>query len=290
MTGPQVLRFALAFGLWALAMSAWAAEDAHHGHHGHETPAPPPATATPEESRPGPEIPVLTDADRAAAFPDLDGMDHAHGMDTPDMLYLLLDQFEWVDAEHGGALRWEGIGWWGNDERRLWLRTEGERAGGETEHAELQLLFGRPLVRWWDLVTGLRHDFGAGPSQTWLVAGVQGLAPYWFETEATLFIGEGGQSGLRLEVEYELLLTNRLILQPLIEINAYGKDDPARGLGSGLARTEAGLRLRYEIRREIAPYLGVSWEKRHGNTADFARQAGEDVSDTALVAGIRLWY
>ena len=268
--------------------------DPHAGHKGmsgmqdgmkHEKASKPSAAA-----KLGPEIPEPTDEERAVAFPDLGGMDLRKMMDTPIMFYALLDQFEWVDADEGSALSWEGLGWLGNDNERLWIRTEGARAEGETENAELQLLYGQPLARWWDWVAGVRHDFKPGPSQTWLGAGVQGLAPYWFESEATLYVGEGGQTNLRLEGEYELLLTQRIVLQPLIEMNFFGKNDPDRGIGSGLAEVEAGLRLRYEIRREIAPYIGLSWERSYGNAADFARQAGEDIEDTALVAGIRLWY
>ena len=277
--------------LTALSLPVLAAEDPHAGHHGmdhsmHGKRAPGAQT----NDHPGPDIPEPTDADRAAAFPDLGGMDLRKMMDTPLLNYSLLDQFEWVDTEDGSALSWEAMGWVGKDQQRLWWRTEGERHDGEIDNAELQLLYGQPFSRWWDWVAGVRHDFRPNPSQTWLAAGVQGLAPYWFETEATLFVGEDGQTNLRFEVEYELLLSNKLILQPLVELNFFGKDDTDRGIGSGLSEAEAGLRLRYEIRREIAPYIGLSWERVFGDTADFARLAGESIDDTAFVAGIRLWY
>ena len=277
--------------LWSTFAPAAEDHSAHHGHHamdhsrmGHGAVQ---KKATMENHTP---VPVPTEEERAVAFPDLGDMDLRRMMNTPVSFYALLDQLEWVDADNGSALAWEAMGWLGNDKQRLWLRTEGERADGETENAELQLLYGQPFARWWDWVVGVRHDFKPGPSQTWLAAGVQGLAPYWFETEATLFVGEGGQNSLRLEVEYELLITQQLVLQPLLEVNFYGKDDEQHGVGSGLAEAEAGLRLRYEIRREIAPYVGVSWERSYGETADLARQHGEAVEDTALVAGIRLWY
>lgn len=278
------------------------ASDPHAGHQGMSqdmpmkmpdkkpTTAPHAGHQSPSSEKNYTTVPEPTDEERAAAFPDLGGMDLRKIMDTPIMFYALLDQFEWVDAKEGSALNWDGIGWLGNDTQRLWLRTEGERADGETENAELQLLYGRPLSRWWDWVAGVRHDFKPGPSQTWLGAGVQGLAPYWFESEATLYVGEGGQTNLRLEVEYELLLTQRIVLQPLLEVNFFGQDDPDRGIGSGLAEAEAGLRLRYEIRREFAPYIGLSWNRSYGQTADIARLAGEAVEDTSLVAGIRFWY
>ena len=267
----------------------FASEDAHAGHHGmhmqHQQKNPENA-----HSKKGLPIPEPTNADRAAAFPDLGDMDLRETMDTPWLTYSLLDQFEWVDADEGSALKWEAMGWTGTDKQRLWWRSKGERENGKTGSAELQLLYGQPLNRWWDWLAGVRHDFKPSPSQSWLAIGLQGLAPYWFETEASLFIGEAGQTSLRLEVEYELLITQRLVLQPLLELNFYGKDDPERGIGSGLANTEAGLRLRYEIRREIAPYIGLSWERAHGGTADLAHQNGEGTEESAVVAGIRLWY
>jgi copper resistance protein B len=279
-----------------------AASDAHAGHQGmqHGEKASIPANksvAGPHAMHPQTQdsasvtpVPEPTDAERAVAFPDVGGMDPRKMMDTPVMLYALLDQFEWVDSDAGSALSWAGKAWLGNDVQRLWLRSEGRRGDCETDHAELQVLYGRPFARWWDWVAGIRHDFKPGPSQTWLGAGVQGLAPYWFETEANLYVGESGQSNLRLEVEYELLLSQRLVLQPLLELNIFGKDDEQHGIGSGLANTELGLRLRYEIRREIAPYIGLSWERSYGETADLARLHGEAIEDTSLVAGIRLWY
>lgn len=298
--------------LMAFSLPVLAAEDPHAGHHGmqHHKTAPEDKAATDNSHHQGmdhsmhmkkaskkqadddadPYIPEPTDEDRTAAFPDLEGMDLRKMMDTPLLSHSLLDQFEWVDTEDGSALNWEAMGWIGKDQQRLWWRTEGERHDGDIENAELQLLYGRPFSRWWDWVAGVRHDFRPNPSQTWLAAGAQGLAPYWFETEATLFLGEGGQTNLRFEVEYEILLTNKLILQPLVELNFFGKNDPDRGIGSGLSEAEAGLRLRYEIRREIAPYIGVGWERVYGETADFAHLMGEAISDTALVAGIRLWY
>jgi copper resistance protein B len=139
-------------------------------------------------------------------------------------------------------------------------------------------------------VAGVRQDFKPGDSQTWAAFGVQGMALYNFEAEATAFIGEGGQSAARLEGDYDILLTNRLILQPTAEANFYGKNDPTRGVGSGLSDTELGVRLRYEIRREFAPYIGVTWNRVYGNTADYVREEGEDRSEARLVLGLRLWF
>src|SRR5262249_4922501 len=146
------------------------------------------------------------------------------------------------------------------------------------------------LDTFWDWQLGARHDSGAGPSRNWLAFGVQGLAPHWIETQATAYIGEQGRSAVRLRAEYELLLTQRMILQPEVQLNVYGKSDPRRDIGSGLSDAAIALRLRYEIRREFAPYIGVVWDRRFGNAADFARAAGHDIADKQLVAGLRIWF
>ena len=151
-------------------------------------------------------------------------------------------------------------------------------------------MYGRAFSRWWEVVAGIRQDFRPADPQTWAAVGIQGLAPYWFEVEATAYVGESGKTAVRLETEYELLVTNRLILQPLIEVNLFGKSDPARGIGAGLSTTEIGLRARYEFRRELAPYVGVTWNRKYGRTADYATAAGDAVSGARLVLGARLWF
>ncbi|MFB4394287.1 MULTISPECIES: copper resistance protein B [unclassified Pseudomonas] len=232
-------------------------------------------------------IPVLTDADRQAAFPPLEG----HKMDDSGLnSFFLLDQLEYQDAEEGSTLAWEASGWVGGDIDRLWIRSEGERTNGVTEDAELQLLYGRAVSPWWDVVAGVRQDFKPEDPQTWAAFGIQGMALYDFEAQATAFIGENGQTAARLEGEYDILLTNRLILQPTAEANFYGKNDPERGVGSGLANTEVGLRLRYEVVRQFAPYIGVTWSRSYGRTADFIRDEGGDVDEARFVAGIRMWF
>ncbi len=232
-------------------------------------------------------IPELTDADRAAVFIDSDGHAvHDKALNT----FLLLDQLEWQDADEGNALSWDAQGWIGGDIDRLWIRSEGERTNGKTEEAEVQALWGHAIGPWWDVVGGIRQDFKPGSPQTWAAFGIQGMALYNFEAEATVFIGENGQTAARLEGDYDILLTNRLILQPTAEANFYGKNDPARGIGSGLSDTEIGIRLRYEIRREFAPYIGVTWNRTYGNTADYAREEGEDRSEARFVAGVRMWF
>ncbi|WP_423203925.1 copper resistance protein B [Pseudomonas kribbensis] len=241
--------------------------------------------AAPTESRT--PIPKLTDADRAAVFTSHGGH-QVH--DSVINTYFLADKLEWQNGDDASTLAWDLSGWIGGDIDRLWLRSEGERSNGKTEDAEIQALWGHAISPWWDVVSGVRQDFKPGAPQTWAAFGLQGMALYNFEAEATAFLGENGQSAVRLEGDYDILLTNRLILQPTAELNVYGKNDPQRGIGSGLSNIEAGLRLRYEIRREFAPYIGVTWSRTYGNTADYAREEGEDRSEARLVLGVRMWF
>jgi copper resistance protein B len=201
----------------------------------------------------------------------------------------LLDELEWHEIDENDAVHWDGRFWYGNDYDKAWLRSEGNRVAGEYDGLA-ELFWDRIVTRWWHVQAGVRHDFGEGPSRTLAAFGVQGLAPYWFEVEATAYVGEGGRTAARFSAEYELLLTQRLILQPKVEFDLYGKDDPRNGIGSGLADSEVGLRLRYEIRRELAPYLGIVWTRSYGETADLARAAGHDDDDVQFVAGLRVWF
>jgi len=262
------------------------AED--HSHHqmpaapadDHAAHQPPAAVVLP------PFIPQLTDADRAAAFPDVhDAMAHD---DNAINYFVLFDQLEWQSGDDD-ALGWDTKGWIGRDRERLWFRTEGERDGSRLAHAEAQLFYGRAIARWWDALAGVRQDARPGDAQTWVGVGLQGLAPYWFEVEATAYVSTAGQTHLRLKSEYELLVTNRLILQPLVEANVYGRADRSRGLGAGLSAVEGGLRLRYEFRREFAPYLGVTWQRRLFGAADEARANGARAGSTRFVLGLRVW-
>lgn len=214
----------------------------------------------------------------------------AHGEDDPLLVMALIDQLELQNAHRDSSLAWDMQGWIGKDVNKLWIKTDGERVGGDSEDAELQFLYSKAVAPYWDFQVGVRHDFEPSPSRSWAAIGFQGLAPYFFETDATLFIGDSGRTALRLQAEYDLLLTQRLILTPEIEVNLYGQDDPAIGIGSGLSDIEAGLRLRYEIRREFAPYIGVIWQRDFGGTADFVRAVGGNASDTRFVLGMRAWF
>lgn len=233
----------------------------------------------------------VTAEDREAAFPDLGRHDARDLMHERPLNHLVeLDHLERHDTTPEATSVWGLDAWVGNSLDRLLVRSHGERTDGETGHAGVELLWSHAVSKWFNVTAGARRDFGHAPAREWAAVGLEGLAPYWFELEATGYVGEGGRTAARLEAEYELLLTQRLVLQPKLEAEWYGDDDPARGLGAGLASTEVGLRLRYEIRREIAPYIGYVRERSHGTTAELARAAGEATRDRRVVAGIRLWF
>ena len=236
-------------------------------------------------------VPAPTDAELAAAFPDLHGMDmSAHMKEDPLIATLAFDQLEQRHGDDGDRQAWEMHGWWGNSRDKLWLRSGGSVHDGRIDHAHAELLWGRPTGPWWDALVGIRHDSGSGPDRHWLAFGVQGLAPYKFEVAATGYLGPSGRTALAMQAEYELLLSNRLILQPLAEVHVYGRSDPANGIGSGIATLDTGLRLRYEITRQFAPYIGITRERSIGNTAQLRRDAGLPRSDTQWLAGVRIWF
>jgi copper resistance protein B len=202
---------------------------------------------------------------------------------------ILFDKLEYAkgDGEHGQNVDAEA--WYGNDYNKAWFKAEGERRGGHLQSLRTEALWDRTIATFWSTQLGVRHDSGGGDSRNWLAFGVRGLAPYWFDTEATAY-WSGGRLAARFNLRYELLFTQRLILEPEIEANLYSRSDPARGLGSGLSDLELGLRLRYEIRRQFAPYVGVTWSRNFGGTADYARARGERIKATQAVAGVRLWF
>ena len=242
----------------------------------------------PPGQAPATGLPPITDEDRQAAFPELDGQHTVH--DEAIFTYVLFDQLEWQGDDGVSGVHWDNTGWIGGDVNRFWFRTEGEGEDGDLETAQAHALYGRAIARWWDVVAGVRQDIRPGSPQTWAAIGILGLAPYWFEVEATAYVGRSGRTHVRVETEYEILLTNRLMLQPVVELEIYGKADPEREIGAGLSSMDAGLRLRYEIRREFAPYVGVSWNRKVFGTADLARAEGESTSRTRLVLGVRVWF
>lgn len=233
---------------------------------------------------------AVTDAERAAAFPDVGEMRMSDMMlENPVNKLVLIDRLEWHDAA-ANPLTWDVDAWVGRDLSKIWIRSEGERTDAATEHAELEVLWGRSFARWWDVVAGARYDAQPSLDREWAAFGVRGTAPYRLDLEATAYVGEGADTALRIETRYDVLVTNRLVLVPLLELNWYGQSDSARGIGAGLSEGELGLRLRYEFRREVAPYIGLVHVRSFGRTADLVRAAGDDADDTRLVAGIRVWF
>jgi copper resistance protein B len=225
-----------------------------------------------------------------------EGVDFTMGTSRPELAdvqsfsAVLLDNLEVMRVDGKTSIRYDLEAWFGRTYDRAVLKAEGEIESGEIAEGRTELLWGHAVAPYWDAQLGLRHDSGEGPNRSWLAFGVEGLAPYWFELEITGYLGESSRSALRVDASYDMPITQRLVLQPRIEANFYGKDDIARGLGSGLSDISAALRLRYEFRRELAPYLGIERVNQHGETEDFTRAANGDPGDTRVVAGIRFWF
>lgn len=204
---------------------------------------------------------------------------------------LLADQLEYRARDGADGYLWDIQGWYGGDYDKVWLKSEGEGAFGESpEEVEVQALYSRAIDPWFNLQAGVRHDFRRGPERTHLVLGIQGLAPYWFEVDGSLFLSDEGELTARIEAEYDQRITQKLILQPAAEIELSAQDVPELAIGSGLSTAEAGLRLRYEFVPELAPYIGIAYERALGDTADFRRAEEEDVGGWSLLAGVRLWF
>jgi copper resistance protein B len=202
---------------------------------------------------------------------------------------VLVDQLEMQFIHGDVGSRWDSTSWIGGDVNRLWVRTEGDAVDGVLDAAEIQVLYGRSIHPWWDLVGGVRYDPRPSPAHTWAAFGIQGLAPYFIEIQATAFIGSSGHTAGRIEIEHDLLLTQRLVMQSLVELSLAGKDDPDRGVGAGLSTGEVGFRVRYEFKREFAPYAGVVWHRKLFGTGDATRAAGGDAGGWHIVAGLRFW-
>lgn len=223
------------------------------------------------------------------------GADFTRGAERPVLMdhhrfrSLRLDHLEAADVDGETVVPFDLEAWLGKTYDRGVLKSEGELVSGDLEHARTELLWAHAIASYWDSELGVRYDSGAGPNRTWLAAGIEGLAPYRFDLELTAYVGESSRTALRFDASYDMLLTQRLILEPRIEANFYGKDDVERGLGSGLADASLALRLRYEIRRELAPYIGVAWVDEYGGTEDLTRAAGGDPSDARFLLGIRFW-
>ncbi|MGA0608000.1 copper resistance protein B [Phenylobacterium sp. VNQ135] len=270
-----------------------AAADPHAGH----ARAPASSAGTAADLPVGNAIPPPTIIDHAA-----DGVFGARSMQrartilegehgTTRIAKVMLNIAEYQSQPPGGGYRWDAEAWYGGDLNRFVFKTEGEGSGGEgVEAAEVQALYSRAVGRYTDVQVGVRHDPKPGPSRTYATVGFESLFPYWFELEGAAFLSDKGDLIGRLEGTYDLRLTQRLILQPQAELRVSAQDIPEQDVASGITHAEVGLRLRYEIRREFAPYVGVAWERALGQTADFIRAAGEDVESTTFVAGIRAWF
>lgn len=217
-------------------------------------------------------------------------------VDNKIMGFFLFDQFEYRLNEGEDTFTWEAQGWLGNDYNKLWLKTEGDQrlSGDNGGEAEVQLLYARLISPFFHFQAGGRFDqeYGDGPdpNRFFGVVGFQGLVPYRFDVQPALFISEDGDISARLEAEYDLLITQRLILQPRLEVNAAIQEVEEFGVGEGFNDIELDLRLRYELKRKFAPYIGISWTRLLGDTADFARDEGSEVDNLAFVTGIRMWF
>lgn len=237
----------------------------------------------------GQEVRKYADEAQSGAQEDF-GFQPMH--DNEIFAVFLADRFEYQVKEREDTFLWDVQAWLGSDYNKLWFKSEGvwlfdkERA----EEAQLELLYSRNVTTFWDLQVGMRHDFKPEPIRTSAALGVQGLAPFWFEVEATAYISDDGDISAVLETEYDLLLTQRLILQPRFETSVAVQEVEKYGIGQGINDIELGLRLRYEIRREFAPYIGLSWSRKVGETADLAEDDGEDIDETLFVIGIKAWF
>jgi copper resistance protein B len=270
-------------------MPAEAPADPHAGHVMSDASAGPQVAPAPAAAAAGPEHAADSVYGAEAMAEARRGMRREHG----DMRVskFMLDRLEWRSEEGRDGYAWDAEAWHGGDVDKLWLKSEGEGAFGEApERIEVQALWSRAIDPWFDIQLGLRHDFRPDPERTHLVVGVGGLAPYWFEIGAAAFVSDKGEVSVRLEAEYDLRLTQRLILQPAVELEVSLQNVPELGLGSGVSSGEAGLRMRYELKREFAPYLGVEFERAFTGTARDHRAAGEEAGGWRLVAGVRAWF
>ncbi len=205
---------------------------------------------------------------------------------------VIIDRLEAGFGDGEETWLWDAQGWTGGDINRFWWKSEGEGDfDGGLEEAEFQALYSRAVRPFWDVQVGLRQDFRPdGEDTTHLVLGLQGLAPYWWEIDAAAFLSTEGDLTARVEAEYDQRITQRLILQPRFEIDVSASDIPELEVGSGLSSVEAGLRLRYEFRKEFAPYVGVEWSRAFGATADYIEARGGEVDDTRFVVGLKAWF
>lgn len=255
-----------------------------------EAPSPGPLMETPPPAAAGSGPPRAADAVWGAEAMEAsrDALRREHG-DFP-VFWFQGDRAETQVRDGKDTYLWDIQGYYGGPTERFWFKSEGEGAfGDKPDDAEVQALYAKAIAPFWDVQAGVRQDF-AGPDTTHAVLGIQGLAPYRFEVDAALFLSTRGDLTARIEAELDQRITQRLILQPRIEANLAAQDVPELGIGAGLDQIEIGARLRYEIAREFAPYVGIEQAWRTGTSAGFARLRGEDPSTTSIIAGIRFWF
>lgn len=237
---------------------------------------------------------VLTDSAHAQQAPAPDqALPHTMPkmLDEAIMGHLLFDQLEGrLGFNQGNTFRWEAQGWLGTDENRVWLLSEGRYSNNQLDDGIQQLFYGRAISTYFDALVGVRYDLDSLPGRGWGAIGIQGLAPQFFKVSAIGYVSGEGHLGARLEASYDLLITQRLILQPQIELNFYSEDDPARQVGAGLAELDTGLRLRYEITRQFAPYVGVTYLGQYGATANYVSAVGGATQQVRFTAGLRAWF
>ncbi len=286
------MRVALILALPLLAMTGIASAQEHAGHH---MAAPPPADAPVVTAAETPAPIAAKDHaadpyyDPAAMAKARDGLRYESGGMPNSML--LVDRLEWRPGRGADGYAWEAEGWIGGDIDRFAYKTKGEGSfGGSAEKAEVQALWSHALDPWFNLQVGVRQDFRPDPRRTYATVGIEGIAPYWFKLEGQLFLSSKGEASARIEANYDQRITQRLIAQPAVELNLAAQDVQEIGMGAGLNSVELGLRVRYEIVREFAPYVGVHWEKKLGQAADYARDEGESSDSLRFVTGIRFWF
>jgi copper resistance protein B len=239
----------------------------------------------------GPPALAETRATNAEPTPGMESGAMQPVMDQGIYAHAIFNQLEGRWNGSDTQFRWDGQGWVGTDYDKLLIKSEGTlQSNGTVDDGQQQFLYSRAVTTYFDLQGGLRSDIDSRPTRNWGAFGIEGLAPYFFDLEVTGFVsGEGHLAG-KLEASYDLLINQRLILQPQIELNVYSKADPARLVGAGFSDIDTGLRLRYELSRQFAPYIGVVYEEKFGQTANFARQAGESTGDLRFAFGVRVWF
>lgn len=273
--------------MWRLGLLLWVAcpvqaeqamDHSHHHHHDMAT-MPAPAATQPETEQPR-DPSAYSDGYSFGA-----NIAHSHKAE-PWLASLLVDRLEALGSDQDSLLTYDWQAWYGKTYDRAVIRAEGNIDAGQFTEARNELLWGHAVTPYWDTQLGVRYDTGQGADRGWLALGLQGLAPYWLYIESTAYVSEAGRVAFRFESEYDVLITQRLILQPRIEANFYSQPDPSRGVSDGLSDFEGGLRLRYEIAREFAPYIGAEWATSHDVNST------NDSSTDAIrwVAGVRVWF